>query len=531
MPKQPKMKTNKEYALDYLKSGKSVFPCGKNKRPIIKTWEEYQKRLPTIEEVEKWWTETPEANIALVTGKISGISVIDCDLGSDYTQFPKTVTIKTGSGGYHLYYKYHEGLGNKTGIIPNVDIRSDGGYVVAFPSITEDKIEDGVVKKKGGNYEVVSGKDIFVDFPAYIIGEKGVSKDWTSILLGASQGSRNQNASEIIGKLLKPFKVEEWENVWELARAWNTQNTPPLSDYELRSVFNSICKREVANRSNEIQPEDDVEVLPLFEVAQLNKRISETISTNIKTLDLALRGGIQEGDITVVSGATGQGKTFLCQSITYEMAKNKIPTLWFSYEVSLDELWRKFEEMGADKDFISYSPLKMVTGNIEWIEKKIKEAKLKYGTKVVFLDHLGFLAKSLTNPNDRSLGFNYALYLSSLCRDIKRIAINNGVSVFLLVHRTKDKEKNDDTSDIAYSAGIAQEADTVIMIRRELSNQPNDDNIYTNFAFLNITKNRKTGMSKRICMEVVNGRLSEVPYIPQTPLGRIAKELKYNKND
>ena len=213
------------------------------------------------------------------------------------------------------------------------------------------------------------------------------------------------------------------------------------------------------------------------------------------------------------------------------MAKNKIPTLWFSYEVSLDELWRKFEEMGVDSNFISYSPLKMITGNIEWIEKKIKEAKVKYGTKVVFLDHLGFLAKSLTNPNDRSLGFNYALYLSSLCRDIKRIAINNGVSIFLLVHRTKDKDDSDDTSDIAYSAGIAQEADTVIMIRREKVKSPTENDIYTNFAFLNITKNRKTGISKRICMEVKDGRLVETIYIPQTPLKKLIKELKFNKND
>jgi len=507
-------KTMKNCALAYLKSGKSLFPCGKNKRPLIPSWEEYQKTPPSVAEVENWWTQFPWANIALVTGKISNISVIDCDLGSDYTQFPKTITIKTGSGGYHLYYQYHEGLGNKTAILPNVDIRSDGGYVVAFPSITEDKIEDGILKKKGGRYEVINSEKSFSPFPSYIIGEKqAITKNWKSVLAGSNEGSRNQNASEIIGKLLNTFRVSEWEDVWELTRAWNTFNIPPLSENELRIVFNSICKREIGNRNNEIRPEDDVPVLPLFEVVKQNQKTIATMPTGLAALDNVLRGGIQEGDITIVSGSTGEGKTFLCQSITFLMAAKKIPSLWFSYEMPTNELWRKFEEMGAKSDLVVFSPLKNLTGDIDWIEKKIKEAKQKYGTKIVFLDHLGFLTKAIKNPNDRSLSANYALYLSSLCRDIKKMAIANEIAIFLLAHKTKDKG-SDDTSDIAYSAGIAQEADTVLIIRREKSKNYNSEQIYTQYSWLNITKNRKTGITKKICLEKVNGMLAETIYEP-----------------
>ena len=132
----------KEIALRYLKNGKSIFPVGKDKKPLI-AWDEYQTRLATVDEVEKWWDLYPEANIGIVTGKISGITVIDFDLDSeDYKTFPETLTVRTGSGGYHLYYQYYP-IRNKTGILPHVDIRGDGGYVVAYPSETVDDYRDG----------------------------------------------------------------------------------------------------------------------------------------------------------------------------------------------------------------------------------------------------------------------------------------------------------------------------------------------------------------------------------------------------
>ncbi len=59
--------TNIKSALDYLTKYKfSVFPCKQNKKPYI-SWEEYQKRLPTEEEVKTWWKKYPNANIAVIT--------------------------------------------------------------------------------------------------------------------------------------------------------------------------------------------------------------------------------------------------------------------------------------------------------------------------------------------------------------------------------------------------------------------------------------------------------------------------------
>jgi hypothetical protein len=65
-------------ALDYLDMGWSVIPL-RGKRPVLGSWLEYQKRLATREEVREWFRLEPDANIGIVTGKVSGLVVVDFD--------------------------------------------------------------------------------------------------------------------------------------------------------------------------------------------------------------------------------------------------------------------------------------------------------------------------------------------------------------------------------------------------------------------------------------------------------------------
>ena len=121
-------------ALEYLnKYHFSVIPLKKDKRPLIK-WEEYQKRLPTEKEVREWFTKYPDANIGIVTGQLSGIAVIDVDKIGDYGNImsPMAQTPR----GEHYYFQYEEGITNTVNIFgKKCDVRGEGGYVVAPPSI------------------------------------------------------------------------------------------------------------------------------------------------------------------------------------------------------------------------------------------------------------------------------------------------------------------------------------------------------------------------------------------------------------
>ena len=109
------------------------------KVPIIK-WKEYQNRLPTEAEVREWFTTWPHANIGIVTGAISNLVVFDLDsedavqYADDRGGFPDTVKVNTGKG-YHIYSR-HPGfeIRNSVNKRLDLDIRADGGYVVAPPA-------------------------------------------------------------------------------------------------------------------------------------------------------------------------------------------------------------------------------------------------------------------------------------------------------------------------------------------------------------------------------------------------------------
>ena len=49
------------------------------KKPLLQSWAEYQKRLPTEEEVKDWWRQWPSANLGTPTGLVSGLAVVDLD--------------------------------------------------------------------------------------------------------------------------------------------------------------------------------------------------------------------------------------------------------------------------------------------------------------------------------------------------------------------------------------------------------------------------------------------------------------------
>ena len=74
-------------ALRYMKSGKSVFSVDRGSKKPLVPWKNYQDRLPSEEEVRTQWNQHPNANIAMATGHLTGLVVIDCDSEEDTTNW------------------------------------------------------------------------------------------------------------------------------------------------------------------------------------------------------------------------------------------------------------------------------------------------------------------------------------------------------------------------------------------------------------------------------------------------------------
>jgi len=129
-----------EAALEYLNQGYCVIPVKRDKKPYLMTWAEYQEKMPTASQVEKWWKTWPDANIGIVTGKVSNICVVDVDSNAGGNAIKELIpnvkpNVITPNGGWHFYFANNNGTGNAVGFIPDVDFRGQGGYIIAPPSI------------------------------------------------------------------------------------------------------------------------------------------------------------------------------------------------------------------------------------------------------------------------------------------------------------------------------------------------------------------------------------------------------------
>lgn len=131
-------------ALEYQKMGLSVIPILPKQKKAAVEWRTYQQRCATKEEIVEWWHEHPDYNIGIVTGKVSGTTVVDLDkykpnfnpdLETQFFDSIVTPTVETPNGGNHLWMNYIEGLTIGSNVLPAIDIRGDGGYIVAPPSV------------------------------------------------------------------------------------------------------------------------------------------------------------------------------------------------------------------------------------------------------------------------------------------------------------------------------------------------------------------------------------------------------------
>ncbi len=242
-----------EAAQRYLARGWSVLPLGvRDKRPLV-VWEPLQSAHPSAEQVRNWFSRWPNANIGIVTGEISNLIVLDIDpkhggdisldrLERRFGRLPVTVEAATGGGGRHFYFAHPGGLiRNRTGLAQGIDVRGEGGYIVAPPSI----------HPSGRPYVWAEGRspeDIaLAALPRWILLSGGVRarrtlSDWRRLVHdGVPEGQRNSSIASLAGHLL--WHQIDPEVVLELLLAWNRMRCrPPLEDAEVAQVVSNIAR-------------------------------------------------------------------------------------------------------------------------------------------------------------------------------------------------------------------------------------------------------------------------------------------------
>lgn len=250
----------------------------------------------------------------------------------------------------------------------------------------------------------------------------------------------------------------------------------------------------------------DDKVMPLKEIVDKKNRNFDRYKTGFSIFDEAMSGGLKDGDLVIISGVSGQGKTSVAQTLTYHLCKNAVPCLWFSYEVSVEALNNKFEDMGISDFYEVYHPKKNTTGEINWLKAKIKESWIKYNTKVVFIDHIDFLSPTNIKTSD-----NETIALKKIATELKTLAIELDIVIVCMAHLKKLPEGQEPgMQDIGYSAGVFQLADYVFMVWRQNFktkgiNDPSGD-LADNSSVIKIVKNRETGQLKYVKANYINSK-------------------------
>lgn len=181
-----------------------------------------------------------------------------------------------------------------------------------------------------------------------------------------------------------------------------------------------------------------------------------SLKSGIDGLDELIRD-FRGGELVVVSGDEGEGKSSLCRTFTRNFEVQNGRCLWFSYEERPDEFLAKFGET------VPYFllPAELEMSAVSWVNDRIKEAKLKYKTlHAVFIDHLHYLTDEIesgTLSND----------LGRICRKLKLMAVAENVIMVLICHTNRSESAEEPSIRSLRDSGmIGKEANTVLFIWR-----------------------------------------------------------------
>lgn len=418
-----------EFALAYLRRGWPIFPlaAGTKDSPLVK-WGPFQDRLPTEAEIREWWTKWPDANIAMATGPLSGIAVLDLELeGLQQIDMVANTMTLTGKG-KQGFFKFVEGLRNKAALAKTkgYDVRADGGYVVLPPSI----------HPNGKRYAWALGPlpiESLIEFPPKVLADIGEAKKiadakpegWLADLLtNLQEGNRNDSFTRAVGKLHYHGldKATIWAILLPHAKASNFEES------ELNSVIQSVTRYKQENRNDGSTSPSDIETFladqmpvawlctPIIAKESIGfvSGLPETFKTwtlNDLAIECARGNGLWLGLFPVVGGRVlfidqerSRGETqrrfkslMAAKGLSSSDMKGKLfVRSGTTTRIDLDDSYRSFQNELRDIQpnlILIDSFATFQTGDendrmsVQKVLERIKEIRSEFKCSIIFIDH------------------------------------------------------------------------------------------------------------------------------------------------
>jgi len=242
----------RDIVLTLHQEGYVDIPSGRGaegKAPAVR-WTEYQERQPTEEQLKSWLLIKKAPLWGIVTGKVSGVVVVDLDAGADLSIMGDLEPHIETPHGRHFWFEY-PGYHVKTcaGILPKIDIRGDGGFANFV----------GVNPKNGGEYtvKILPTRDKLYKWEqmpkAILDAMNGVEspsikptpeKQKTPI----PEGKRNSTLFSDAGSMQRrDMTTEAIESALMVENKERCQ--PPLDEEEVREIVKSVCNYKPTEES------------------------------------------------------------------------------------------------------------------------------------------------------------------------------------------------------------------------------------------------------------------------------------------
>lgn len=323
-------------AVAFAESGIPVFPIvPKSKVPL--TGNGFYAAVTDTDQIGAWWITYPQANVGIPTGERSGFWVLDVDgaagrqslahLEKQNGPLPQTRVFRTGSGGLHYLWTHAPGVRNAVRFVPGLDVRADGGYIVAPPSIHE-----------SGNAYAVEVDAPVVPAPAWLLAKVKDRKLPANPTSGGGvqlvEGSRNAGLASMAGRLRRAGL--DYLAITAALREHNAAHcAPPLADAEVDAVARSISRYERGdlptaplNGAGHSAP-DKPRTAPTEEgrkpgaalVAELRPvRAPEFVAKERPARNFLLNPWLREKSLTLVYAPRGVGKSWFSMTVALAAA-------------------------------------------------------------------------------------------------------------------------------------------------------------------------------------------------------------------
>ena len=415
----------KEEAKRYWELGLAPIPLKyRSKEPALRELKPYLSQHATPQEIDSWAWE----GVGIITGNVSGVIVLDVDGPEgeeELTQrgwtHPATAMVKTGKG-RQCYFKHPGGdVSNRVRLATGLDLKADGGYVVAPPS----------VHPNGNTYKwIIRPEEGFAECPDWLleaIGEPSARQ--TEPLAGPmTEGSRNDTL----------FRLACSNRRWGLpegviSEAMHAVNRlqcqPPLADWEVNSIAKSAANYPAGSMQEQspLTPPAS-EGLDFIDLGSM-------IEQGIEPPEELVRGFLYKAGIHSLYGPPGHGKTIVALWASLECIKQELTVFYVDEEngpLRVGELLQSFrantEELSALFKYLAFPGLTLHKESLEMWEAEVADKK---PALVVFDSFADMLALSNLDENN---SIDVTSWVKAVCEPVKR----SGGAVLILDHVAKD---------------------------------------------------------------------------------------------